>query len=115
MPSIWPLIKRCSRPSPSTEKTWNLTLDDPALTTRIVSMASRCGRRRAAAPGIGIEGRHRTGGKSGAQRIRARRQDDRYARAEHDAGAIGPGEIGEVLGQHVAGLEIRHDEDLGAA
>src|SRR5438046_3386808 len=39
MPSRWPLISRCSFPSPSTEKIWNLTLEEPALTTRIVSMA----------------------------------------------------------------------------
>ena len=39
MPSIWPLIWRCRSPSPSTEKIWNLTLEEPALTTRIVSIA----------------------------------------------------------------------------
>src|SRR3979411_393027 len=39
LPSIWPLINRRSFPSPSTEKIWNLTLEEPALTTRIVSMA----------------------------------------------------------------------------
>ena len=35
MPSIWPLINRFSFPSPSTEKIWNLTLEEPALTTRM--------------------------------------------------------------------------------
>src|ERR1700716_1342477 len=36
MPSIWPLIVRLKSPE-SMAKTWNLTLDEPALTTRIVS------------------------------------------------------------------------------
>ena len=39
MPSIWPLISRSRPASPSIANTWNLTLDEPALTTRIVSMA----------------------------------------------------------------------------
>ena len=40
-------------------------------------------------------------------------QDDRHARAQHDAGDLGLGEIFELLGQHVAGLEVGHDEDVG--
>ena len=35
----WPLICRCNPAAPSTAKTWNLTLEEPALTTRMVSMA----------------------------------------------------------------------------
>ena len=46
-------------------------------------------------------------------RIGAAGQDDRHARAEHDAGGVGAGEEGELLGQHVAGLEIGHDQDVG--
>ncbi len=44
----------------------------------------------------------------------ARGQDDRHPRPEHDPRRVRLGEEGEVLGQHVAGFEIRHDEDLGA-
>ena len=39
IPSICPLICRRNRPSPSTAKTWNFTLEDPALMVRMVSMA----------------------------------------------------------------------------
>ncbi len=45
----------------------------------------------------------------------ARGQDDRHARAEDDSRSVRLGEKGEVLGQHVAGLEVGHDQDLGAA
>ena len=38
-----------------------------------------------------------------------------HPRAEHDARGIGMGEEGQVLGQHVAGLEIRHHQDLRLA
>src|SRR5262249_38772533 len=44
--------------------------------------------------------------------VRARRQDDRHARAEHDPGRVRLGEKREVLCQHVAGFEIGYDEDL---
>src|SRR5690242_5660010 len=40
MPSIWPLIHRVSARASSTAKTSNLTLEEPALTTRTVSMRS---------------------------------------------------------------------------
>ena len=46
-------------------------------------------------------------------RIGPARQDDRHARAEHDAGGIRVGQEGQALGQHVAGLEIGHDEHVG--
>ena len=42
-------------------------------------------------------------------------QNDRHARAEHDAGHLRFREILELLRQHVAGLEVRHHEDVGTA
>ena len=54
-----------------------------------------------------------------AMRVRdivgARGQNDRHSRAEHDAGRIGAAKEGQILGQHVAGFEIGHDQDLGLA
>ena len=44
--------------------------------------------------------------------IGARGQDDRHPRAEHDAGRVGLRQEVEVLGEHVAGFEIGHDQDL---
>ena len=34
---------------------------------------------------------------------------------EHDAGGIGVGQERQLLGQHVAGLEIGHQQDVGIA
>ena len=42
-------------------------------------------------------------------------QDDRHARAEHEAGAVGVGEEAQLLGQDVAGLEVGHEQDVGIA
>ena len=67
------------------------------------------------AAGGGVERGDGAGGEAGADRVGARGQDDRHARAEHDAGGVGMGEEGQVLRQHVAGLEVGHDEDLAVA
>ena len=40
-PSIWPLTRQSSSPpEPPVANTWNFTLDEPALTTRMVSMVN---------------------------------------------------------------------------
>ena len=65
------------------------------------------------AAGVGVERRHRAGGEARPDRVGARGQDDRHAGAEHDAGGVGVGEEGQVLRQHVAGLEVGDDEDSG--
>ena len=44
--------------------------------------------------------------------FRPRRQHDRYPRAEHHTRRIRLRQINEIFGQHVAGLEIGHDQDL---
>ena len=64
---------------------------------------------------MGIEHRGRAGRHARPHGVGARGQDDRHPRAENEPGGIGLGEKDEVLGQHVAGFEIGHDEDLGAA
>ena len=66
----------------------------------------------ALAPRLGKERAHRAGGQPRAHRVRPRGQDDRNTRTENDARRIGLGEEGQVLGQHVPGLEIRHHQDL---
>ena len=63
-------------------------------------------------PRIRIKCRDSTRGQPGPHRIRSRRQDDRHPSAEHDAGRIRTGQERQVLGEHVARLEIRHDQDL---
>ena len=40
MPLTCPLIRRCRDETPSVPNTWNFTLEEPELTTRIVSMGS---------------------------------------------------------------------------
>src|SRR5579872_5359542 len=112
MPSICPLICRLKRPSLSAAKTWNFTLDEPALTIRIVSMASRRCDGGTPAARIGIKGCDGTRSQARAQRIRARCQYDRDARAEHDPGTVRLGEIAQILGKHIAGLEIWNDQNL---
>ena len=47
--------------------------------------------------------------------VGAARQDDRHARAEHEAGAVGVREKAELLGEHVAGLEVGHQQNVGIA
>ena len=37
---------------------------------------------------------------------------DRHPRPKHDAGGICVGQKGEVFGEHVAGLEVGHDQNL---
>src|SRR6476469_1179434 len=114
-PSIWPFTKQSSSPpEPLTAKTWNFRLDDPALTTRIASMASHGCNGRFAAAGIGIEDGDSAGGHSRAYRIRARGQDDRHARPENNSGSICVCEEYQIFREHVAGLEVGNDEDLGA-
>src|SRR5262249_53551488 len=106
---------RRSSVAPSAAKTWNLRLDEPALTTRMVSMASRRRQDRGAPPGIGTEDRDRAGRHPGAYGISTRGENDRYARAEHQSGRVGPCQEGEILRQHVPGFEVGYDQDLRPA
>ncbi len=94
----------------------NLMLDEPALRTQ-----NRIGHRHhptalplLARRALRHQRRHRARGEPRNQRIRAAGQDDRHARAEHDAGGVGAGEEGQALGEHVAGFEVRHHQHVGA-
>ena len=65
--------------------------------------------------GVGVERRDGAGGEAGPHAVGARGEHDRHAGAEDDAGGVGVGEEGQVLRQHVAGLEVGDDEDLAVA
>src|SRR5690349_7525761 len=86
-------------------------LELPALTTRIVSDTALCPDRLLQ---LAIAKKDCNGARSHARPdiVCARGEYDRNARAEHDARRVGMREEGEVLRQHVAGLKIRHDENL---
>jgi len=45
--------------------------------------------------------------------IGAARQHDGHERSDNDARHLRPAEVFELLGEHVAGLEIRNDEHVG--
>src|SRR5262249_6709447 len=107
-------MRRVGLPPRSIPKTWNLTLDEPALTTRIVSMASGCRQCRDAPARIGVKDRGRTRRHPAAHGIGARCQDNGHARTEHDPGRIGAAEENEGLGEHVAGFQVWNDKDLCA-
>src|SRR4029079_3830530 len=114
-PSIWPFTRQSSSPpEPLSAKTWNFRLDDPALTTRIASMASHGCNGRFAAAGMGIEHGDSAGSHARAYRIRARGQDDRHARPENNSGGICVCEEYQIFREHVTGFQVGNDEDLGA-
>lgn len=65
--------------------------------------------------GLALGCRDRTGRHARAHGIRARGENDRHARAEYHSRRVRIGEERQVFGQHVAGFEIGHDENLRAA
>jgi hypothetical protein len=67
------------------------------------------------APRLGHQGHHRDGGETGAHAVGAAGQHDGHPRAEHDAGGVGVGEVLELLGHHVAGLQVRQQQDVSPA
>jgi hypothetical protein len=77
-------------------------------------MLCRWHRGRAAAR-VRVKHRHGTRSHARAHGIRARGENDRHARAEYHSRRVRLGEERQVFGQHVAGFEIGHDENLGAA
>ena len=56
---------------------------------------------------------HGAAGQARLGRVRAAGEDDRDAGAEHDAGQLRAAQVLELLGQHVAALEVGHHEDVG--
>jgi len=63
----------------------------------------------------GEDQRDRAGAEAGDGVVGAACQHDRNPRAEHDSGHFRVGEIDELLGQHVAGIDVGDDEDVGLA
>src|SRR5262245_4700033 len=68
-----------------------------------------------AAARIGIEHCSRARCHAASDRICAGRQNDRDARAQNHARRIGLGKEDEILGEHIAGLQVRDDENLRSA
>ena len=58
---------------------------------------------------------NRATGDSGANPVGATCQDDRHPRAQNETGAVGVRQEAELLGEHVARLEVRNQEDVGIA
>jgi len=54
----------------------------------------------------------RTRREAGQERVCAARQDDRHAGPEHNSGGVSLGQEGQALCEHVAGLEVRNDENF---
>src|SRR5262249_9563174 len=94
---------------------WNLMLELPALTTRIVSLTASGPDRLLRDLAMAKERCNGAGGHARPDIVCARGEDDRHPRAEHDPCRIRLREESEILGQHVAGFEIRHDEDMRLA
>ena len=64
---------------------------------------------------MGREQRHGAARDPRSHAVGAAGQDDRHARAEDETRAVRVGQEAELLGQHVARLEIRHEEDVRIA
>ena len=58
---------------------------------------------------------HGAGGQASLDVVGAAGQDDRHAGPEDDARGVGVGHEGELLGQHVAGLQVGDQEHVGIA
>ena len=113
----------------STAKAANLIEDEPALMVRMIrswsgsasppreaplGRASPVEGAAVLAPVI-VEQGQGAGDEAGAVVVGAAGQDDRNQGAEHQAGGLGAGDEGQLLGQHVAGFEIGHDQHIGVA
>jgi hypothetical protein len=64
-------------------------------------------------PRAGDQNCDRRGCCAGAQAVGAAGENDRHPGAKHDAGGIGATGRRQLLGQHVARLQVGHDQDVG--
>src|SRR6188508_2773510 len=114
MPSIWPRTAIC-QPAGSRRKTENFRLEEPALRTSRVESTPPL--RRPKLPAAIVREEHGDGTTRDARShaVGPARQDDRHPCAEDEARTVGVGEERELLGEHVARLEIRDEEDVGIA
>ena len=114
MPSIWP--RASSRQS---RRVWPLV--DAELQARRAGVEYECvvvhtdtsyGLRPAR---MGRQHRDSATGNPRPHAVGPAGQDDRHPRAEHQPGAVGIGQEAELLGQDVAGFEIRREKNVGIA
>ena len=110
--SAWPRTVS-SRSSPPSANSENLMLDEPAFSTAMASRITPPPCFGSSRLRLGEQCRHRARGQSRGHRVGAAGQDDRHARTEHDARGIGVGHEAQALGQHVAGLQVGHHQDVG--
>ena len=82
---------------------------------RVSARAHLAAFHRCRAPGVRHQLRDRGGADAHAHVVGAAGEHDRHPRAEHDARAVGAGEVLQLLGEHVAGLDVRHHQDVGPA
>ena len=59
--------------------------------------------------------RHGTTGDPGPHAVGPAGQNDGHPRTQHHACAVGVGEKAQLLGEHVAGFQIRGEQDVGIA
>src|SRR5215471_16901771 len=100
MPSIWPRALSSSSLSAAANSE-NLMLEEPALTTAIASAISGHHFAARLAAGSCHQRRDRARRKASHDRVGAAGENDRHARAEHDARCVGVGEKRQALGEHV--------------
>src|SRR6516162_6112912 len=112
IPSNWPLMRRCGSPEARWSNIWNLTLDEPALTTRIASMAITPwgGALCCVAPRRKEPLRRRR--PCGCAPNPPVRSESPAPGAKHQTSRIRLRQEDQVFCQHVAGFEVRHDQDL---
>ena len=114
MPSIWPRTA-ISQPACSLRKKEKFRLEEPALRTSRVEPTPPFTSPQAAGGDRGPRACDGATRDARSHTVGAARQDDRHPRAEDDAGTIGVGQERELLGEHVARLEIRNEQDVGIA
>src|SRR5215471_17191358 len=85
--------------------TWNLTLEEPALTTRMFFIdPSGGGQWRIGPAGVSVQHCYPAGRHARAHGICPRSENNGHPRAEHNAGCIRIGKEYQILGEHVARL-----------
>src|SRR5258706_3132566 len=109
-------LRTGSGSTPGSLTSENLMLDEPALSTRIASVigASHHRHRRRLALRVRDQRRDRARRESRFNGVGSARENDRHARAEHNARAVGIGEKRHALPEHVARLQVRHYQHVSA-
>ena len=97
----------------------NLIDDEPALRVRMcgITRPLRRGPGRCLFAGLPcpVQSRDGAGGKPRLFAVGAAGEDDRHRRAEREPRGFRMRHENQLLGQHVAGFDVRHDQDFGMA